>query len=130
MRGVFAPPSGNCLMGEMIEHWGDDGIGSEDYPPEFGGPLEAIEAAEKDLDDLLKAWFERHRAIMPTPWCFADSRNTETFTRFGWEPYLHNPKLKHRLHRIRIPTLFLWGTHDRILSGWPTCSTLCGKGTR
>jgi pimeloyl-ACP methyl ester carboxylesterase len=29
---------------------------------------------------------------------------------------MHNPKLKHRLHRIRIPTLFLWGVADRILS--------------
>jgi pimeloyl-ACP methyl ester carboxylesterase len=29
---------------------------------------------------------------------------------------MHDPKLKSRLHRIRIPTLFLWGTHDRVLS--------------
>ena len=29
---------------------------------------------------------------------------------------MHNPKLKDRLHRIRMPTLFLWGTADRILS--------------
>jgi hypothetical protein len=77
-RGVFSPPSADDLMGEMTERWGDDDMGREDYP-EFSGPLEAIKAAERDLDDLLRAWFERHRAIMPTPWCFADSRNTETF---------------------------------------------------
>ena len=27
-----------------------------------------------------------------------------------------NPKLKGRLHRIDIPTLFLWGVADRIIS--------------
>src|SRR5258705_12146149 len=25
---------------------------------------------------------------------------------------MYNPKLRARLHRIRIPTLFLWGAHD------------------
>jgi pimeloyl-ACP methyl ester carboxylesterase len=44
------------------------------------------------------------------------ARNREATARFGWSPYLHNPKLKGRLHRIRIPTLFLWGSADRILS--------------
>ena len=29
---------------------------------------------------------------------------------------MHNPKLKNRLHRIELPTLFLWGTADRILT--------------
>jgi pimeloyl-ACP methyl ester carboxylesterase len=29
---------------------------------------------------------------------------------------MHNPKLKNRLHRVGVPTLFLWGTSDRILS--------------
>jgi hypothetical protein len=81
-RGEFSPPSGDDLMGEMIERWADDDMGREDYPG-FEGPLEAISAAEKDLDALLTEWFERHRAIMPTPWCFAGSRNQETFYSAG-----------------------------------------------
>jgi pimeloyl-ACP methyl ester carboxylesterase len=44
------------------------------------------------------------------------ARNREAYARFCWSPYMHSPKLKHRLHRIRIPTLFLWGAADRILS--------------
>ena len=44
------------------------------------------------------------------------ARNREATARLCWSPYMHNPKLKNRLHRIRIPTLFLWGTADRILS--------------
>ena len=41
-------------------------------------------------------------------------RNRESTGRFAWSPYLHNPKLKARLHRIKKPTLVLWGTSDRL----------------
>lgn len=57
------------------------------------------------------------------------ARNREALARFGWSPYLHNPKLKSRLHRIRIPTLFLWGTADRIVSeqyGRAFCEAITG----
>ena len=57
------------------------------------------------------------------------ARNRETLARFAWSPYLHNPKLKGRLHRIRIPTLFLWGAADRILSepyGRAYCAAIPG----
>lgn len=40
------------------------------------------------------------------------AQNIETFARFCWEPYMHNPKLKHRLHRIDVPTLVVWGEND------------------
>jgi pimeloyl-ACP methyl ester carboxylesterase len=44
------------------------------------------------------------------------ARNQESFTRFGWEPYLHNPKLKHLLYRVTAPTLILWGEQDGLAS--------------
>jgi pimeloyl-ACP methyl ester carboxylesterase len=44
------------------------------------------------------------------------ARNREATARYAWSPYMHDPKLKGRLHRIRIPTLFLWGSADRITS--------------
>lgn len=40
------------------------------------------------------------------------AQNIETFARFCWEPYMHNPKLKRRLHRIDVPTLVIWGEND------------------
>ena len=43
------------------------------------------------------------------------ARNRETAARFAWSPYMHDPKLKQRLHRIRIPTLVLWGTADKLI---------------
>ena len=46
----------------------------------------------------------------------ATAQNRETLARFTWSPYMHNPKLRNRLHRIGVPTLFLWGAKDRIVS--------------
>jgi pimeloyl-ACP methyl ester carboxylesterase len=42
------------------------------------------------------------------------AREWETTARFAWMPYMHDPKLRGRLHRVRIPTLVLWGAEDRI----------------
>lgn len=42
------------------------------------------------------------------------ARNRESTGRFAWSPYLHNPKLKARLHRIKKPTLVLWGASDHL----------------
>lgn len=47
------------------------------------------------------------------------ARNIETTARFCWEPYMHNPKLKQRLHRIAVPTLVIWGEHDGIVKADP-----------
>ncbi|MFN0299776.1 MAG: alpha/beta fold hydrolase [Burkholderiales bacterium] len=44
------------------------------------------------------------------------ARNRESLARFGWMPYMYNPLLKRWLHRIRIPTLVLWGERDGIVS--------------
>ncbi|MFT8246788.1 alpha/beta fold hydrolase [Roseomonas sp. BN140053] len=43
-------------------------------------------------------------------------RNQETLTLLGWEPYMHNPKLRHRLHRVKVPTLLLRGESDGLVS--------------
>jgi pimeloyl-ACP methyl ester carboxylesterase len=33
-----------------------------------------------------------------------------------WEPWMHNPKLKHRLNRVSCPTLFLRGESDGLVT--------------
>jgi pimeloyl-ACP methyl ester carboxylesterase len=43
------------------------------------------------------------------------ARNREAAALYTWSPYMHDPKLKGRLHRIRIPTLVLWGAADRLV---------------
>lgn len=36
----------------------------------------------------------------------------EAVTRYAWEPYMHNPQLRSRLHRITVPTLVVGGASD------------------
>ncbi len=66
---------------------------------------------------------------MPDAEVMAASRNREATARYAWSPYMHDPKLKSRLHRIRIPTLLLWGMADRVLSeayGRAYCAAIAG----
>lgn len=58
----------------------------------------------------------RDYKALPDAAVLAAARAREATARLAWNPFFHNPRLKSRLHRIRIPTLFLWGTHDRMLS--------------
>jgi pimeloyl-ACP methyl ester carboxylesterase len=43
-------------------------------------------------------------------------RNRETTALLTWEPYMHNPKLRHRLPRVGNQTLFLRGEYDGLIS--------------
>jgi len=42
-------------------------------------------------------------------------RNREAVSLFGWSPYLNDPKLRQRLHRIGVPTLVIWGADDSLI---------------
>ncbi|HZT09120.1 MAG TPA: alpha/beta hydrolase [Chloroflexota bacterium] len=62
-----------------------------------------------------------HRVPIPTPTMPEQVlqrtlRNAEAAMYYGWKPYMHNPKLRQRLHRIAAPTLVVWGEEDRIVS--------------
>jgi pimeloyl-ACP methyl ester carboxylesterase len=57
----------------------------------------------------------RDYKTMPEAELLAVARAREATARYGWSPYLHDPKLKERLRRIDIPTLVLWGTSDRLV---------------
>src|SRR5262249_28738891 len=56
------------------------------------------------------------------------ARNSESFARFCWEPYLHNPKLLHRLQRVTVPALFVWGENDGIVT--PAYGRACADRVR
>jgi pimeloyl-ACP methyl ester carboxylesterase len=61
----------------------------------------AVQQAERIEDDP-----ERLRRFL---------RNRIATAHLGWNPYMHDPKLLERLHRIGAPTLILWGAQDRML---------------
>lgn len=83
-----------------------------DIPDIFAMPAGAVET-------LLYHQPERYR---PDPAQLSDQeltimlRNRETTALLTWEPYMHNPKLRHRLHRITNRALFLRGEHDGLIS--------------
>jgi pimeloyl-ACP methyl ester carboxylesterase len=89
-----------------------------------GGPF------DRDIEDI---WFlapdrllalkyadvEKGRidyTVMPEKKLEIIARNKETYARFCWQPYMHNPKLKRRLHRIGVPTLVIWGDSDGVIT--------------
>jgi pimeloyl-ACP methyl ester carboxylesterase len=72
---------------------------------------------------------KRDYKSMPEPEVKAASRNREATARYAWSPYMHDPKLRGRLHRIGIPTLLLWGMNDRVLTeayGRAYCAAIPG----
>ena len=81
--------------------------------------VDVFALTEKEFIDIAycdAAVGTRDYKVLPDAEVLAAARAREATARFAWNPYFHNPRLKSRLHRIRIPTLFLWGSHDRMLS--------------
>lgn len=47
-------------------------------------------------------------------------RNRAATAHLGWNPYMHDPKLAGRLHRVGCDVLLIWGAVDRLLP--PECA--------
>jgi len=45
----------------------------------------------------------------------AIARDRQSTLHFGWRPYMHNPTLRTWLHRVRMPTLIVWGDQDGVV---------------
>ena len=70
---------------------------------------------------IRRAWADPARGVvdttkLPETELAAIARGRESLLVFGWKPYMHNPRLKHWLHRIDLPTLLLWGAQDGIVT--------------
>jgi pimeloyl-ACP methyl ester carboxylesterase len=46
----------------------------------------------------------------------AVARDRQATALYGWRPYMHNPGLRQWLHRVRVPTLVIWGEDDGIVA--------------
>jgi pimeloyl-ACP methyl ester carboxylesterase len=85
---------------------------SLDIPDIFAMPREKLDRLRfhdprKNPVDLASATDEELHIV---------ARNAEAMALLSWEPYMHNPKLNHRLHRAKMPTLLLRGASDGIVS--------------
>jgi pimeloyl-ACP methyl ester carboxylesterase len=89
------------------------------------GPVDRLDIpdiyamSQDQLNGLLYAEPERW---LPDPSKLNDTeltaiaRHRQTLALIAWEPYMHNPKLKHRLHRVDRPTLVMRGAQDGLVS--------------
>ena len=103
------------------------------YGVKLGGPtdrdiadiwgLHPKEVTRLKWHDLDKG--KRDFAAMPESELAIIARNSETLARFCWDPYMHNPRLKRLLHRVRVPTLFIWGENDGIVT--PAYGRACAE---
>jgi pimeloyl-ACP methyl ester carboxylesterase len=74
-------------------------------PQELPGVLFHDQAAaavmfghEPSVDEILQAY-----------------KDMTAVARYGWTPFLNNPKLERRLHRVTAPTLVVWPDDDKIV---------------
>ena len=42
-------------------------------------------------------------------------KNRFTVAKLGWQPRWFNPDLEKWLHRVKLPTLVVWGDDDKIM---------------
>ncbi len=92
------------------------------YGVKVGGPYDR---------DIMDIWTDHPSKVVTAKWANPENgkrdfsvmnddqltvvaRNMESFARFCWSPYMHNPTLRERLHRVNVPTLFIWGEKDGI----------------
>jgi pimeloyl-ACP methyl ester carboxylesterase len=83
-----------------------------DIPDVFAMPLEQLDKLR--FHDPAK--YAGGFAALSDEELYTVARNRETLALLTWEPYMHNPKLRHRLHRVNAPALLLRGASDGIVS--------------
>jgi len=97
---------------------GAAGLRVEDsgQPDEFAmDPVASIEAVYAGAD-ARRAATERFASLEGDPPAMERYlRNRITTAHLAWNPYFHDPKLVHRLHRITAPTLVVWGSDDGLV---------------
>jgi pimeloyl-ACP methyl ester carboxylesterase len=57
----------------------------------------------------------------------AVARDRQATALYAWRPYMHDPGLRQWLHRVRLPTLVVWGENDGIVApdyGQQLCRSL------
>src|SRR5262249_24929182 len=93
--------------------------------------VDVFATSQRELDRLM--WNDPartpHRSKLTHEQLKIVAGNRVALSLYGWDPYLHNPKLRHRLHRINVPTLFIWGASDRLVTpeyGKAYCSMIPG----
>lgn len=77
-------------------------------------PQELAPLVFHDLNQVAER--EKLFPIQPTPEELELRDTSQLMAQLlGWKPYMHNPKLVHRLRRVHSPTLVIWGRQDGLV---------------
>jgi pimeloyl-ACP methyl ester carboxylesterase len=84
---------------------------------------------DRDIADIFALRPENLAKLMwhdtanaPDPAAMSDEQmqvmvsNRTALAMYTWDPYMHDPRLQHRLHRIDVPTLLIWGESDGLVT--------------
>lgn len=106
---VLVNPAGLHLQGAPIaEIFGrDPGELAEDLFADQSHPLAQV---MHQMDELVASGAE-----VPFELVKPVLQSLAATAKVGWDPYLHNPKLRKRLPRITAPTLVVHGAADRLI---------------
>jgi pimeloyl-ACP methyl ester carboxylesterase len=81
-------------------------------PPDLAEVLFADQ--EHWMAQLLRA-IDLETSMPPAEILMPLLQSMEAGARIGWNPYMHDPKLAARLHRVRARTLVVWGERDEFV---------------
>jgi pimeloyl-ACP methyl ester carboxylesterase len=94
-----------------------DAVGAKFGPRDKGDVVDIFSVPQARVDELAfhdKAFAHRDYAALSDDDLGIIARDRESTARFAWNPYMYNPRLRSRLHRVKVPTLVLWGASDGI----------------
>ena len=89
------------------------------------GPVDRLDIPDifaMPQDEVDKLMFHQPARMKMDPSKLTDEelairlRNRETLALLTWEPWMQNPKLRHRLQRASMPALFVRGESDGLVS--------------
>ena len=111
-RLVLVNPVGIHLQGNPIKdifgrspgEMAEDVFADQSHPVAM--MMHAMDAYRSDPAQMGTLTFEAIKPMVQT---------MSAAAKLGWDPYLHNPKLRKRLHRIAVPTLVVHGEKDGLV---------------
>ena len=110
---ILVNPAGLYIKGAEIKDIFGRGPGemAEDMFADQSHPM----AAQMHQVEKMLASGGGNRGAIPFELIKPQLQTMAATARLGWDPYLHNPKLRKRLHRISSPTLIVRATEDTLI---------------